>query len=468
MRNPKESFCVGRLHCWNRDWRQRHPGGCNGAAGWWVCFSSRLRVLGAALLLICSGTLGTTALAENWPEFRGPTRQGISSEKGVPLRWSATENIAWKTAIPGEGWSTPIVWDNHIFLTATTDEGSSCRVIAVDRKTGRLLWNREVFKQQPAHKHPRNSVATSTPATDGKRVYACFHDGSFAALDFSGKIVWTNRDYKYYSQHGLATSLVLFKDLLIMTRDPSSEGPDKRVGWQIPWDKSYIIALDAETGRQRWKAFRGMSRIGHGTPNIWEDKTGTQLVSETGDVMQGFDIHTGRLLWTSKVIGEGKVPSVVLGDGLVFTAGGFGGRESIKAFRLGGTGDLDESNLVWEQPKGVPKVPSMLYLSPYLYAVTDSGIVSCIEGNSGQIVWQQRLGGNFSASPVSAEGRIYFLSDEGETIVMQTGPQPKILARNPLNEKTQASMAISQGQILIRTVHNLYCIGAKEDAGQSR
>jgi outer membrane protein assembly factor BamB len=299
-------------------------------------------------------------------------------------------------------------------------------------------------------------------------VYACFQDGSFAALDFSGRIVWINRDYPYYSQHGLATSLICYRDMLIMTRDGSSETGDKRVGWQIPWDKSYILALDAATGRERWKAYRGMTRIAHGVPNIWEDKSGVQLVSEVGDVVQGFDIQTGRLLWTSTVIGEGKVPSVVLGDGLVFTAGGFGGRESIKAFRLGGKGDLGESNLVWEQRKGTPKVPSMIYLRPYLYAITDSGIASCIQGETGEIVWQERLGGNYSASPVSAEGRIYFLSDDGETVVMQAGPTPKVLARNPLGEKTQASMAISQGQIFIRTVRNLYCIGATEDASRNQ
>ncbi len=421
-----------------------------------------------ALLLVSGTALGPTLLAENWPEFRGPTRQGISSEKGIPIRWSATENIVWRTPIPGEGWSTPIVWDNHIFLTAATDDGTSCRVIAIDRPSGRVLWNREVFQQEPSNRHGRNSPATPSPATDGRRVYACFQDGSFAALDFSGRIVWINRDYPHYSQHGLATSLLCYKDMLIMTRDGSSQTGDKRVGWQIPWDKSYILALDAATGRERWKAYRGMTRIAHGVPNIWEHESGVQLVSETGDVVQGFDIQTGRLLWTSTVIGEGKVPSVVLGDGLVFTAGGFGGRDSIKAFRLGGKGDLGERNLVWEQRKGMPKIPSMLYLRPYLYAIADNGVASCIDAETGHIVWQERLGGNYSASPVSAEGRIYLLSDEGETVVMEAGPTPKILARNPLGEKTQASMAISQGQIFIRTVSHLYCIGSTQDASQSR
>jgi outer membrane protein assembly factor BamB len=213
----------------------------------------------ASLLLIVS-----VAEAQNWPQFRGPNTQGHSTETGLPLTWSATENIAWKTALPGEGWSSPIVWGNHIFVTTATEGGVSCRVIAIDRKTGAILWNKEVFKQTLRRKEGRNSYATPTPATDGKLVYACFGDGSFAALDFAGRVVWINRDYQFYGQHGLGTSLLLHDGFLIMARDGSSDGEDKRIGWQIPWDKAYIVALDARTGKERWKAKRGLSRISHG------------------------------------------------------------------------------------------------------------------------------------------------------------------------------------------------------------
>lgn len=412
----------------------------------------------ALLLLLVTGSVS----AENWPQFRGPAGNRHSAETGLPLKWSATENVAWKTELPGESWSSPIVWGGHVFATTATDEGQSCRVIALDRKTGAMLWNKEVFRQATLRKERRNTYATPTPATDGERVYACFGDGSFAALDFAGDVVWTNRDYPFYSQHGLGTSLLLHDGLLIMARDGSSDGDDKKLGWQTPWDQSYIVALDAKTGKERWKAKRGLSRISHGVPAIWNAPDGSvQVVSEAGDVLQGFDVKTGERLWSSEVIGEGKVPSVVLGDGLAFTSGGWGGKETIKAFKLGGSGDLKETNLVWEQKKGMPKVPTMIYVKPHLFALNDAGIATCLKADSGEIVWQERLGGNFSASPVAAEGRLYLVGDNGETTVLACGPEFKILAKNPLGEKLQASPAISQGQIFIRTEKGLFAIGKR-------
>ena len=406
-------------------------------------------------------SVSATAEAENWPQFRGPTAQGHSAETGLPLKWSATENIAWKAPIPGESWSSPVVWADRVFLTTATADGASCRVLALDRKSGRILWDKEVFQQVPRRKERRNSYATPTPATDGERVYACFGDGSFAALNFAGDVVWINRDYKFYGQHGLGTSPILHDGLLIMARDGSSEGEDNKLGWQTPWDQSYVLALDAKTGKERWKGKRGLSRISHGVPCIWQHDGKTQVVTEAGDVVQGFDLKTGERIWSSLVAGEGKVPSAVIGDGLVFTSGGWGGKESIKAFKLGGQGDLKESNLVWEQKKGMPKVPSMLYVMPHLFAVTDGGVATCLKAATGEIIWQERVGGNFSASPVFADGHIYFVGDSGETTVIEAGPEFKALARNPLGEKLQASPAISQGQIFIRTEKNLYCIGAK-------
>ncbi len=403
--------------------------------------------------------VATMASAENWPQFRGPTRQGLSAETNVPLHWSAESNVIWKTEIPGQSWSSPIVWNDRIFLTTATDNGETCRVISIDRRSGTILWNREIFQQTPRRKEQRNTYATPTPATDGDRVYACFGDGSFAALNFGGEIIWTNRDHKFYGQHGLGTSPILYRDLLIMARDGSSEGEDKKEGWLKPWDKSFILGLDAKTGRERWRAKRGLSRIAHAVPNIWENNGHPQLISSAGDVVQGFDLETGRRIWSSEVIGESPVPSVVLGEGLVFTAGGWAGRDSIKAFRLGGEGELKESNLVWEQKKNMPKVPSLLHLKPHLFAVTDGGIAACLKAGTGDILWQERVGGNFSASPVAADGRVYFLSDEGETIVIDAGPEFKILARNPLREKAQASIAISNHQLFIRTEKNLFCIG---------
>ena len=401
--------------------------------------------------------------AENWPQFRGPTAQGLSADTKVPLNWSATENLTWKTELPGESWSSPIVWGNHVFVTTATENGESCRVLALDRKSGAVRWNVEVFRQETRRKEGRNSYATPTPATDGKRVYACFGDGSFAAVDFSGKVRWVNRDHKFYSQHGLGTAPILHDGLLVMARDGSSDGEDKKLGWQTPWDRSYLVALDTKTGKERWRTPRGLSRISHGAPAIWRAPDGkAQVISEGGDVVQGYDLKTGERRWTSLVAGEGKVPSMVLADGLAITAGGWGGKETIKAFRLGATGDLKEANLVWEQKKGMPKVPSMLYVKPYLFAITDGGVASCLRADTGEQVWQERIGGNFSASPVAAAGRIYLVADNGDTTVIAAAPEFKVLAKNPLGtEKVQASPAISQGQFFLRSEKALFCFGGQ-------
>ena len=398
------------------------------------------------------------AFPENWPQFRGPTGQSVSGETRLPTKWSATENVAWKSPIPGESWSSPFVWGDRVFVTTATEGGASCRVLAFDRKTGGVLWNKEVFQQVQRRKEGRNTYATPTPATDGERIYACFGDGSFAALNFAGEIIWTNRNYPFYSQHGLATSPIVYHGLLIMARDGSNEGEDKGLGWEKPWDRAFIVALDIQTGKERWKGLRGRSRISHGVPTVWEHDGKAEIVSEAGDVVQGFDAQTGERLWSNEVIGEGKVPSTVIGEGLVFTAGGWGGKESIKAFRLGGKGDQQETLLVWQQKKGMPKVPSLLYWKPYLFAIADTGLATCFKAATGEIIWQEHLTGNFSASPVFADGRIYFLGDNGETTVIEAGAEFKVLARNPLGEKVQASMAVSQGQLFIRTEKNLFCI----------
>lgn len=413
---------------------------------------------------ICLGlslSLGALGLrAENWPEFRGPDRQGHSAEKNLPQKWSQRENIRWKVAIPGDSWSTPIVWGDRVFLTTATDKGESCRIVSLDAGTGKVLWDKEVFRQKPRKKETRNSYATPSPVTDGERVYAVYSDGSFVAVNFDGSVAWTNRDHPFYSQHGLGASPILTGGLLIMTMDASSEGEDKLIGWQKPWDKSYVLALDAKTGKERWKTMRGVTRISHGTPTLWTGPDGrVQVVSEAGDVVQGFDRDTGEKLWTSAVEGEGKVPSTLVADGMVFTAGGFRGRESIKAFRLGEKGDLKEKNLVWEQKKGNPKVPSMVHVKPYLFTVNDTGFATCLKADTGEVVWNERVSGGFSASPVHADGKLYLLDNNGDTTVIEAGPQFKVLAKNPLSEPTQASMAVAGGRLFIRTEKNLYCVG---------
>ncbi|MEX0818319.1 MAG: PQQ-binding-like beta-propeller repeat protein, partial [Pirellulaceae bacterium] len=398
------------------------------------------------------------ASAENWTRFRGPNGQGISSEVDLPVTWSANDNVAWKSSIPGNGWSSPIVYDQHVFLTTATEEGTSCRVICVNRDDGSIAWNTEVHRQVTGAKRRENSYATPTPVTDGERVYAVFSDGTVVAVDFSGNLVWENSEVNFYSLHGLGASPLLAHDQLVMPFDGSSR-EDNRLGWKVPWDKAVILSLDTATGSVRWKAQRGESRVGHVTPILVDD--GNQIVSAGGDRVQGFDARTGKRIWSIYSQGEGVTPSPVVGEGLIFTSSGFE-EPTIRAIRPGGEGDITKTHIAWEQKKGVPVLASPLYVHPHLYTITRDNILHCIEGSTGEIVWLQRLNGVHSASPVFADGRIYILSEEGVTLVLRPGPRYEELARNSIGETCLASMAVSQGHFYIRSSEHLYSIRAAE------
>ncbi len=410
----------------------------------------------------CSVTLALMAfnstLAENWPCFRGPTRQGISNEKDVPLEWSQTSNILWKRPIPGQGWSSPIVFDDRVFVTTATDAGASFRLLCLDRLTGTVLWGKQVLRQKPGHKQNFNSYASCTPVTDGQRVYVLAFDGTLAAVSMEGSVIWSHREFEYYSEHGLGVSPILYRDLLIVPFDGSSSGPDRKLGWQKPWDQAVILALDKNTGEVRWRGRRGSSRIAHITPQVLSENGRDQLVSSAGDVVQGFDLKTGERIWTVSSPGEGVVPSVVIGDGLIFTTSGFG-QSTIRAVRTSGKGDVTKTHIAWESKDDVSKIPSMLYVRPFLFLITETGVAKCLRAATGEVLWRERLEGRYSASPVWAEGRLYFLSEKGKTTVIQAGGEFKVLAENELNEKCCASPAVSQKHIFIRSENNLYCIG---------
>ena len=428
-----------------------------------------MRMFAAALVTIAS--LAAPALAENWPQFRGPTGQGTSNEKNLPVKWSGTDSVAWKTAIPGEGGSSPIVWGDRVLVTAATDDGTTCRIICLSRQNGRLLWNREVFKQANERKQEKNSLATPTPVTDGQRVYAFFGGGGAACVDFDGEVVWTNTDNKFYSQHGLGASPILYKDLLFMPWDHSirpGPGIDPKIGWQIKWDESYVWALDKNTGKERFRAMRKQSRIAHMTPHMINVDGKPQLISAAGDVIDAFDPDTGKLIWWVRTGGEGVTPSPVYGDGVVYSSSGFPTNvpyAAIRAHRLGGSGDVTEKNRLWEQKKGVPKIPSFVLANGVLFMVTEGGVAQALDAKTGDIVWSERLEGAFSASPIAADGKIYFLAENGETTVIEASREFKEVSTNPLNDgPCQASPAVSNGQIFIRTAKNLYCIGRQGTA----
>ena len=368
-----------------------------------------------------------------------------------------TENIAWKTPIPGEGWSSPIVYDDLIFLTSADEDGKSCRLICVNRDDGTIAWNKEVHRQETRPMREQNSFATPTPVTDGRKVYAVFFDGTAVAVDFSGNLVWRNSDFKFYSLHGLGASPVLAQGQLIMPFDGSSR-EDERVGWKIPWEEAAILAWDTATGKVLWTGRRGKSRVGHVTPILVENEN--QLVSAGGDRVQGFDVRTGQQIWSIYSQGEGVTPSPAIGDGMIFTSSGFE-EPTIRAIRLGGQGDITKTHIAWEQKKGVPALASPLLVSQYLYTISRDNILFCMEQATGEVVWQERLSGVHSASPVFADGRIYILSEEGVTRVLRPGNKYDEIARNSVEGICKASMVVSQGRFYIRSSTNLYSIGSK-------
>jgi outer membrane protein assembly factor BamB len=405
---------------------------------------------------------GSSALAENWPRFRGPTGQGVSSETNLPLTWSDTENIAWRRPIDGQGWSSPIVWDDRVIVTSATDEGHSCHVICLDRRTGDVVWDREVFRQETRFKRPDNSYATPTAVTDGRRIFAVFAAGGIAALDMDGKPLWTNDEVKFFSQHGLGASPILAGDVVIMPFDGSS--PESEViGFKQGWDGAVMLALDQATGDVRWRAKRGLSRLAHVTPQVVEQDGKPVVISGAGDVIQGHDLATGELVWTIHSQGEGVTPSIVIGDGLAYSCSGFE-KPTIRAVRYDGRGDVTASHIQWEQTKGVPALSSLLLVGGRIYSVTDQGVVSCFDAASGEEMWKKRIGGRHSPSPVFADGRIYFLSEEGESVVIAPGDEYQELARNHVHALCRASLAVSQGNIFLRTEKELLCIGAKPKA----
>jgi outer membrane protein assembly factor BamB len=395
--------------------------------------------------------------AEDWPQFRGPAGQGRSAEPDSPLRWSATDNVAWKADLPGVAWSSPVICGDRVFVTTATEKGASCRVLSLDRHTGKIFWNKEVLRQAPSRKRPENSDATPTPVTDGRHVFAVFGDGSFAAVDYAGNVAWTNRTIKHFSLHGLAASPVLYQDLLIMPFDGSNPGQDKNLGFEKPWDGCFVVALDKRTGRERWRTKRGPARLAHATPLVVTVDGKDVLVSNAGDVVQAFEPLTGRRLWSLANDGSGVAPSLVSGEGLLFAASGYGNKAAVRAVVLRAAGGPPPVR--WEQPKAVPMIPSPVYADGRLYQVTEKGIASCLDARTGRALWQERLGGSHSASPIYAAGRIYFLSEEGESIVVAAAPTFQVLARNLLGERCQASYAAAHGHLFIRTATRLYCLG---------
>jgi outer membrane protein assembly factor BamB len=422
----------------------------------WIARRSRPVVFLTATLGI---SLGFHCAGENWPGFRGPGGQGISQERILPLVWSPSENLAWQAKVPGTGWSSPIVWGDRVFVTSASVDGTSCRLLCFNAAEGKLLWDPEVVHQAPPRKLAENSHATPTPATDGNLIYAAFNGGHLLAVDFEGRRVWDWRDDRFISKHGLSASPVLYRDLVIMALDGNGPADVNNIGYLTAWDGAFIVALDQRTGREKWRAKRGLSRQAHVTPIVVEVDGAPQLISGAGDVVQGFNPNSGERLWSVRSSGEGVVPSIVYGQGLVFTSSGYG-TPTLRAIRPGGHDDATATRIAWESRANVPLMPSFIHADGLLFCVKESGIASCLDAGTGQVIWQERLGGAFGASPVLAEGRLYCLAEDGTTTVIEAGQTFKKLAANSIEEPCKASPAISNGRVFIRSQTSLFCIRA--------
>jgi outer membrane protein assembly factor BamB len=409
------------------------------------------RSVGWAVSLLLA--IGAHGQAAEWPQFRGPTGQGHAIDTDVPYEWSESRNILWKVPA-GQGWSSPVVGADAVWLTVAVEAHRpgrrvevSLRAVSFDLTSGRELVNVEVFRVQSAGLiNIKNSRASPTPILDGDRVYVHFGSDGTAALTSSGEILWSVR-LGYESQHGNGGSPVLYRDLLVINCD----------GWG---DEAYVIALDADTGRTRWKTSRRRPwSQAYSTPLVISVNGSDQLVSVGAYRTVAYEPLTGREIWrVSYGDGFSNVPRPVFGQGLVYLATGFQ-VPSLMAVRPDGRGDVTRTHVAWTLSRGAPYTPSPILVGSELYYLSDTGVLSCVDAATGRVVWQHRVGGNYSASPVFAGGRIYVQSEEGTTTVFAPGTEFRPLAVNRLDGATLASLAVAHGSIFIRSDSHLYRIG---------
>ena len=408
--------------------------------------------------------------AENWPEFRGPGGQGHAGDAALPIEWDVTTNVAWKQAIPGKGWSSPIFYDGRLYVTTSVsieradsesaDNADSeaaenaapleqaMQLHCLDASSGEFLWESEVFRKDMGAIHSKNSHASPTPITDGKRLYVHFGPYGTAALDFDGEITWSIQDNSYDPVHGTGGSPILSDGLLVFSCDGG--------------DQAYVVALDCATGEACWKTDRPAAeshQFSFSTPLEITVDGGRQIVSPGSHGVSSYDAKTGREIWRVNYPNKWSiVPRPVLAHGLIFVCTGYSGPASLLAIRPDGTGDVTETHVQWQTEENVPYIPSPIVVADSIYMVSDAGVASCRDARTGDLHWRERLGGHFSSSPLFANDKIYFQSEEGECVVIQVGHTYQELRRNSLDELTQASYAVGQGAIFIRTLQQLYRI----------
>jgi outer membrane protein assembly factor BamB len=396
-----------------------------------------------------------TPSVDEWTQFRGPTGDGISTAVHVPLNWSATEHVVWKQAIPGSGWSSPVLSKGKLYLTTAQEvsaDVTSLRALCVDAADGHIVWNVELFQPEAAavkEHHSKNGVASPSPIIESGRLYVHFGHLGTAALDLDGNVLWRQSKVSYKPRHGNGGSPVLVGNLLIFNCDASAD--------------PFVVALSSEDGEVRWKTPRNTTAIktfSFSTPTVIEVAGATQLISPGSGFVAAYNPQDGKEIWRVRY-GEGYsvVPRPVFANGLLFVASGYERATLLAIDPKGATGDATEEHVKWTATKGAPLTPSVLAVNEELYAVSDNGIATCFDARTGDVHWTKRLAGDFSASPVLAEGRIYFQNESGTTYVVKAGKTYELLATNDIEERTLATLVPANDAVFIRSESHLWRIG---------
>jgi outer membrane protein assembly factor BamB len=415
----------------------------------------RSSIFCVALLLLSSFVSPARAIEPTWPRFRGPNGQGSATDMDIPVKFSE-QTVLWKKPIPGAGNSSPVVWGNRLFLQSASNDGKERSLLCLSSVDGKTIWTKTfpIAGVKPKT-HPKNSLASSTPAVDGERVYALFWDGvdmQLFGLDMDGNQLWQRNLGPYKSQHGPGTSPMVYQKKVYVSHDQDGE--------------SDLLVFDALTGKDVWRAKRQPFRACYSMPFLLE-KPGhpTELILGSTAGVTSYDPETGRENWNFTSWPWLKMPlrtvaSPIALDGIIVANSGDGsGERNTVAIRPEGKGTLSKEVVLWSKTKTYPYVPNLLALGEHLYFVNDLGIAGCAVAKTGEIVWSERLGGNFSASPVLVDGKIYAASEDGTVYVFPAAPNYQLLAKNVLDEGIIATPAVASRRMYIRGKNSLYCIG---------
>ena len=430
-------------------------------------------VLSASVMRLLLVAAGLAAWGADWPRFRGPDGMGVAEGARPPVKWSATENVAWKATVPGVGWSSPVVVGDRVYLTTAVSSGPIEEMkkglyfggnrgkvtdehrflaIALDAGTGKVVWERELWRGvPPGSRHLKNSFASETPVADGERIYFYFGQIGLFALDRTGKIVWTLRNEPVETRYGWGTaaSPVVHKGRIYIVNDNDSA--------------SYLMAVDAKTGKVIWRVARPDEKSNWSTPFVWEHD-GTAEIVTTGTVKnRSYDLD-GKLLWEMGGMSSIAIPTPMAKHGLLYLTSGYVGDENrpVFAIRPGARGVVGEKHIAWKLPQAGPYNPTPLLYGDYYYTLLDRGFFTCHDARTGKEIYgKQRIdpgAGAFTASPVAANGKIYLLSEDGDTFVVEAGAEFKVMGKNSLDEMTMATPAVAGDALFIRTVSKVYKI----------